>query len=396
MTPEQRAWFDEPVDRSGTNSLKWDVMDGELPLWVADMDFRTAPAITQAIEKRAAHAIYGYSIIPDEWNAAYVDWWGSRHHLALEPEWLAFANGVMPIMSSCVRKLTTPAENVVVQTPVYNIFFNSIVDNGRNMVENPLVYDRATGRYSVDFEDLERKLADPQTTMMFLCNPHNPVGAIWNEDTLRRIGQLCLQYGVTVVEDSIHCDITDPGYEYVPLLSVDPEFTRNTIMCVAPTKAFNMAGLQTACAVVPDPLLRHKVRQALHTDGISEPNAFAVQATVAAFREGADWLDAMREYVADNRALVREFLAEHLPLIRLIPSHATYVLWLDCADMMPQLEPGQSLGDDLRATTGLFLTNGAQYGGASDAFLRMNIACPQSTLREALAALERYFKAVRL
>ncbi|KFI58622.1 cystathionine beta-lyase [Bifidobacterium gallicum DSM 20093 = LMG 11596] len=394
MTPQQRAWFDEPVDRSGTNSLKWSIDDGELPLWVADMDFRAAPSILEAVQQRAAHGIFGYSVIDEDWAQSYVHWWSRRHQLELQPEWLNFATGVIPILSSCVREFTAPGDNVLVQTPVYNIFFNVIHNNNRNLVDSPLRYDAQTGEYSIDFEDLEAKLADPNTTMMILCNPHNPIGKIWDATTLQRIGELCVRHGVMILEDSIHCDITDPGVAYVPLLSLDDRFKSNTIMCVSPTKAFNIAGLLSACAVVPDASLCKRVHHALQVDQVCDVNAFAVQATVAAFNEGESWLDAMREYVAENKQLVRDYLAERLAQIRLIPSRATYVLWLDCTALMPALAQGVTLADDIRRTTGLFVTNGAQYGGPTEAFLRMNVACPQSIVIEALHRLEQYFNQI--
>ena len=236
--------FDEPVNRRNTHSLKWDVKEQELPMWVADMDFQTAPDIQEAIRERAAHGVFGYSIVPEEWYQAYMGWWERRHHFSMEKEWLVFCTGVVPAISSMVRKLTTAGENVLVQTPVYNIFFNSIVNSGRNIAENPLRYDGNT--YQMDFEDLERKLSDPQTTLMILCNPHNPVGRIWSREELEQVGKLCRKYHVTVISDEIHGDLTSPGQEYIPFASVSENCKNTSITCMAPTKAFNLAGLQTA------------------------------------------------------------------------------------------------------------------------------------------------------
>ena len=241
--------FDQVVDRRNTTSMKWNVGENELPMWVADMDFRTAPKILEAMEKRLSHGVFGYTEIPEEWYQAYMCWWKVRHACVLEKDWLIFCTGVVPAISSIVRKLTTPNENVLIQTPVYNIFFNSIRNNGCRVLENPLRYEN--GNYGIDWEDLENKLRDPQTSLMILCNPHNPIGKIWDRDTLGRIGTLAKRYGVTVLSDEIHCDITRPGTAYIPFLSVSEDCRSVGIAAVAPTKAFNLAGIQTAAVAVP-------------------------------------------------------------------------------------------------------------------------------------------------
>ena len=298
--------FDKIVDRSNTNSMKWNVAEGELPMWVADMDFETAPAIMEAISKRAQHGCFGYTEIPDAWYQAYIDWWKIRHDFTMEKDWLMFCTGVIPAISSIVRKLTTPAEKVLVQTPVYNIFFNSILNNGRQVLESPLVFDG--NAYHIDFEDLEKKLADPQTTLLILCNPHNPIGKIWDKATLERIGVLCAKNHVIVLSDEIHCDLTDPGCGYIPFASVSDICRDNSITCIAPTKTFNLAGLQTAAISVPNPVIRHKVWRGINTDEVAEPNAFAVDAAIAAFTKGADWLDALRAYIYENKQYAVQYV----------------------------------------------------------------------------------------
>lgn len=375
--------FDRVTDRKNTNSLKWDVGDGVLPMWVADMDFEAAPAIRAAVEKRAAHGIFGYTVIPDEWHDAYIGWWRSRHGFAIEKDWLIFCTGVVPAISSIVRKLTTPNENVLICTPVYNIFFNSIVNNGVRVLESPLTYDGK--KYGIDFADLEKKLADPQTTLMILCNPHNPVGKIWDRETLAEIGRLCEKYHVTVISDEIHCDLTEPGKEYVPFASVSESCRKNSITCIAPTKAFNIAGMQTAAVAVPDPFLCHKVWRALNTDEIAEPNAFAVDAAVAAFTQGGEWLDALRGYISQNRQTVAAFIASSLPELRLIRAEATYLLWIDCSAVT---DDSVEFTEFLRTEAGLYISDGAEYGETGRKFVRMNIACPASTLREGLMRLK--------
>lgn len=375
--------FDTVTDRSGTFSYKWDIAQGELPMWVADMDFRTAPEIIAAFEERVRHGVFGYNIVPDEWRDAYIGWWRERHGVKYSREELIFATGVIPILSSCVRKLTTPAENVVVLTPVYNVFFNCIFNNGRNIRKVELDY--SGGKYSIDFDRLEEALADPQTTLMIFSNPHNPAGIIWDKETLARVGELAYDNGVTVISDEIHCDLTDPDYEYVPFASVSEKCRDNCVVCVSPTKAFNLAGLQTAAAIVPNPRLRHKVWRALNTDEAAEPNSFAVQAAIAAFTKGGEWLDALREYLAENKRIAAEFIAANLPAIKPVASNATYLMWLDCNALS---DDPHALAEHIRKTTGLFLSDGSIYGG-SGCFLRMNIACPKAMLYDGLDRLKR-------
>lgn len=376
--------FDTLIDRRGTHSLKWSAGKNELPMWVADMDFAAAPEITAAIKARAASGLFGYSIVPDEWYEAVCGWWRERHGFAMEKDWLVFASGVVPILSSVIRKLTTPGENVLVMTPVYGCFFSSIRNNGRRVLESPLAYDGAA--YRIDWEDLERKLADPQTALLLLCNPHNPTGNLWSRETLARIGELCWTHHVLVLSDEIHCDLTDPGRAYVPFASVSAHCMQNSVTCLAPTKAFNLAGLQTAAAMAPDPTLRHKVWRALNTDEIAEPNAFAIDAAIAAFTQGGAWLDALREHISAGKALVREFLAAELTQLSLVPSQATYLLWLDCGKAGWS---SQELARHIRNETGLWLSPGAEFGGNGDRFLRMNIACPRKRLTDGLARLQK-------
>lgn len=376
--------FDKPTDRTGSNSLKWSVPGGELPMWVADMDFETAPEITEAVKRRAEHGIFGYTVVPDAWREAVTGWWARRHGFQMEKDWLIFCTGVVPAISSAVRKLTTPGENILVQTPVYNIFFNSILNNGRHVVENRLSYDGA--HYRIDWKDLESKLADPQTTLMILCNPHNPAGSIWSKEELGRIGELCAASHVTVISDEIHCDLTEPGYEYIPFASVSEENARISITCIAPTKTFNLAGLQTAAVAVPDETLRHKMDRALNTDEVAEPNAFAIDAAIAAFTHGDEWLDCLRSYLAENRRLAGAYLETEIPDLSLVSSHATYLLWLDCSRVMGA---ASELCSHLQSENGLYLSPGAVYGGHGGQFLRMNIACQRTVVEEGLRRLKQ-------
>ena len=380
--------FDAAVDRRNSGSMKWDVGERELPMWVADMDFPTAPAVRRAIEARAAHGVFGYTDVSDAWYDAYCGWWRTRHGVTLEKDSLIFCTGVVPAISSMVRKLTTPAEKVVLLTPVYNIFYNSILNNGRVPSECPLV--RENGEYRIDFAALEAALADPQASMMILCNPHNPIGKCWDKNTLEKIGNLCAAHHVTVIADEIHGDLTDPDVSYTPFLSVSDTCRRISVTCTAPTKTFNIAGLQTAAVIVPDPALRHRVWRGLNTDEVAEPNVFAVDATVAAFTQGGEWLDALRRYLYENKQIAAEFLKANLPEIFLTPSQATYLLWLDCSRLCDNAD---ELAAFLRRQTGLYLSAGSQYGKGGEPFLRMNIACTKATLKDGLTRLESGVKA---
>ncbi|MBR0429658.1 MAG: pyridoxal phosphate-dependent aminotransferase [Lachnospiraceae bacterium] len=379
--------FDLEVNRRGTDSMKWDVADNELPMWVADMDFQTAPEIRLALAKRVEEGVFGYTDVSDDWYDAYINWWKNRHGLEIPKDWLMFCTGVIPAISSIVRKLTTPNEKVIVQTPVYNIFFNSIVNNGCRPLENPLRYEN--GEYSMDFEDLEEKMSDPQASLMILCNPHNPVSKIWSKEDLARVGELAAKYGVTVISDEIHCDLTAPGKEYVPFAGVSDTCRDISITCVAPTKAFSIPGIQTAAIFVPNPFLRHKVWRGINTDEVAEPNVFAAHAAVAAFNQGGPWLDELREYLFENRKRVEEFVDAKLPKLHVVRGDATYLLWIDVSALGI---PSDELARQIRQTTGLYLSAGTAYGACGKDFLRMNVACTRATLEDGLSRLLAFFE----
>lgn len=376
--------FDTITDRRGTDSLKWDVKENELPMWVADMDFKAAPEIIDAMNKRLSNGVFGYSVIPDEWYDAYIKWWKERHGFEMHRGWLIFCTGVIPAISSTVRKLATADENVVVQTPVYTGFFTSIKNNGCRILESPLRYEN--GRYSMDLEDLEKKLSDPQTSLMILCNPHNPIGIIWDRDTLAHIGMLAQKYNVTVISDEIHCDLTEPGEGYVPFASVSDICREVSITCIAPTKTFNLAGLQTAAVCIPNAALRHKIWRALNTDEVAEPNFLAVPAAVAAFEKGGEWLDELRIYISENRKYVTEYIKENIPEISVVDGRATYLLWLDISKVSGN---SKALAGFIREKTGLFVSAGSYFGKEGDGFFRVNIACPGSVCEDGVRRLEQ-------
>lgn len=381
---EKKYDFDGIYDRRASHSLKWEVGENELPMWIADMDFMTAPEIHAAVLRRAQMGIFGYTTVPDEWYDAIIGWWKNRHAFGIKKEWLCFCTGVIPAITSAVKRLSNHGDSVVVQTPVYDIFFHSVENSGRHVLENRLLY--RDGKYSIDFDDLEKKLSERDTTLMILCNPHNPTGKIWTKAELKRIGDLCAKYGVAVISDEIHCDLTDIGEEYTPFASVSEACRENSVTCVAASKAFNLAGLQAAATVTPNTSLRNKVVRGLNSDEVAETNCFGAIATIAAFREGGEWLDGLREYIGKNKRLVTDTVREKLPQIHIVESNASYLLWIDCGSIT---DDAGELEEFIRRETGLFLTAGGQYRGNGKTFLRMNLACPRARVEDGLERLIR-------
>ncbi|MCR4892725.1 MAG: pyridoxal phosphate-dependent aminotransferase [Lachnospiraceae bacterium] len=376
--------FDKLIDRRNTNSMKWHVEEGELPMWVADMDFETAPAIKESLQQRVNQGVFGYSCMPDEWAEAYRTWWKTRYNTDIQKEELFFCTGVIPAISSIIRKVTSPAEKVLVQSPVYHMFYHCTEDNGRQVAENTLIY--RDGSYHIDWEDLEEKIKDPQTSLFLLCNPHNPTGQIWDRETLIRLGELCAENGVLVVSDEIHCDLTDPGFTYVPYASLPDNIRKNSIICLAPTKTFSIPGIQTAAIQISDPILRHKIQTAVRDDNIGSPNVFSTDAAIAAYTRGGPWLDSVREYIFHNKEYIRDYLTQHIPEIKAVPSEATYLLWLDCTALT---EDSRIFSKFIREETGLFLSDGWAFGTGGESFLRMNTAAPMSRIQDAMKRLDK-------
>lgn len=371
---ERIAQFDSPVDRTGIFSMKWDVADGELPMWVADMDFRTAPAISEALAERVGNDTFGYTDVPREWNEAVADWWLRRYGVTVDPEHVVFTTGVIPAISSLVRSLTNVAEKVVLQPPVYNIFTNSIVNNGRRVLNNPLRYEH--GVYSMDFEDLERKLADPLTRLMILCNPQNPSGNVWSDGDLVRVGELCAKHHVTVVSDEVHGDIVRPGVTHMPFAAVNELNRSICVTCSSPSKAFNVAGLQSAYFICDDDGLRARAVRGVNTDEVAEPNDFAVFSTIAAYTDGGAWLDDLCRVVQRNKDYVSAQLDEHAhDMLHMVASDSTYLAWIDCSGLLDRVGDANAerFCGFLRSHTGLVLSYGGIYGENGSRFVRMNL-----------------------
>ena len=374
--------FDTVINRKGTDSAKWDVKENELPMWVADMDFKAAPEIIDAVRQRLDEGVLGYPVISDEWYRSYINWWSTRHDFTMEKDALIFCAGVIPGISSMIRAFSKAGENVLIQPPVYNAFFGIIRDNGRNILESPLIYKN--GEYMMDLEDLDRKMADPKTDLMILCNPHNPIGKIWSKEDLAKVGELAKKHGVTVISDEIHCDLTEPQEGYIPFASVSDTCADVGISCMAPTKAFNLAGLKTSAVYAKNPDLRKRVTKTFYADELSEPNSFANTGAIAAFEKGGEWLDELRQYLSENRKTVREYLLSHIPEIKAVDGHATYLVWLDISGLNGNVE---EFSKYLREKTGLFVSPGVIFGSQGKNFLRMNIACPRSVVKEGLSRL---------
>ncbi|MFT3877468.1 MAG: MalY/PatB family protein [Propioniciclava sp.] len=380
--------FDEAPDRFGTNSMKWQVGEGELPMWVADMDFRTAPVIMDALRRTVDHGVLGYTIVPRAYGRAVASWWRNRHGWDIDERWIALTTGVVPAISSMVRTLTQPGDQVAVLTPVYNIFFNCIRNSGRVPVSSPLV-TRDDGD-EVNWAGLEGVLAQPRTTLLLLCNPQNPTGTIWSARMLARLGALCATHGVRVISDEVHGDLTAPGTRYIPFATASATCERIGVTCLAPTKAFNIAGLQTAAIVAADPELRASVVRGINRDEVAEPNAFAVAATIAAFEHGSPWLDELRAYLFANKAHAAASVSA-IPGLSALATPATYLLWIKATGFGLT---GIELAEAIRRHSGLVLSDGEAYGAGPGTYLRMNVACPRRRLDEGLARLRRAVDAI--
>ena len=379
--------FDEIIPRRHTNSYKWDsATDSDvLPLWVADMDFRTAPAITEALKQRVEHGIFGYTRVPDEYYEAVTAWFKRRHGWDIRREWMIYTSGVVPAISAIIKALTGPGDKVLVQTPVYNCFFSSIRNNGCEVASSPLVYEDRT--YRMDLEDLERKASDEKTKVMLLCNPHNPAGRVWTREELTAVGEICIRHGVTVVSDEIHCELVYSGHRHIPFASISDDFLRHSVTCVSPSKAFNIAGLQIANIIAPDETMRRRIDKAININEVCDVNPFGVIATMAAYNEGEEWLGQLLDYLWQNYQFLVEFCRTQLPDFPVARLEGTYLAWMDCRALgIGSEELEQLLVDEAK----LWLNAGTMYGAEGEGFMRWNLACPRSVLEQALARFKAF------
>ena len=382
--------FDKVINRRGTNCAKYDFAkeygkpEGLLPLWVADMDIQAPKAVTEMLEELSRFGIFGYSDTDDKYFKAVHDWDKERFDWEVNPEWLVKTPGVVFAVATAVRALTEPGDGVMIQQPVYYPFGNVIRDNDRKVVNCPLVLENGT--YRMDFEDFEEKLKSGQVKLFILCSPHNPVGRVWTEDELRKVGELCLQYKVPVVSDEIHCDFTYPGYKHHIFAALDERFEDNCVICTAPSKTFNLAGLQASNLFIPNQEIRRKVRRAIKKTGYGGLNQMGIAACQAAYEGGAQWLDELKAYLKENLDFLRSFVENRLPGVELIEPQGTYLVWLDLRKL--GMNPQQQ-DDFIVNTAGLWLDTGTMFGEEGAGFERINIACPRKTLTEALERLEK-------
>lgn len=381
--------FDRIIPRRGTGSYKWDSAPGDdvLPMWVADMDFMTAPCVVDALRRRVEHGIFGYTRVPDEYYDAVVGWFARRHGWHFTREMIMYTSGVVPALSAIIKALTHPGDKVIVQTPVYNCFFSSIRNNGCIISENPLILNDR--RYTIDYADLELKASDPSAKLLLLCNPHNPAGRVWSRDELLRIDEICRRHGVVVVADEIHCELVFPGFKYTPFASLSPEAFANTITCCSPSKAFNTAGLQIANIITPSASFRAAIDRAININEVCDVNPFGVVGLIAAYNEGEAWLQALISYLYENYLALIDFFDTNLPSLPVTRMEGTYLVWVDCRSLGLTSE---ALEERLLESERLWLNAGTMYG--TDGFMRINIACPRAVMFEGLHRLHRFVRSL--
>ena len=379
--------FSRPTERRGTDSYKWDSAPETdiIPLWVADMDFETFPAITEALQRRVAHGIFGYTRVPEAYYEAVCNWFGKRHGWHINREDIIYTSGVVPAVSAVIKALTLPGDQVIVQGPVYNCFFSSIRNNGCETVSNSLIYNKEELRYEIDFDDLERKLAHERARLMLICNPHNPGGRVWTRDELTRVAELCHKYGVRVVSDEIHCELTLYDNEYVPFGSLPDELSHGSITCCSPSKAFNTAGLQIANIVCRDAEVRNRIDRAININEVCDVNPFGVIALQAAYSdEGYEWLTQLRAYISSNYDLLRERFARELPKCKVMRMEGTYLAWIDCSELHI---PSDEIEEMLMHENKVWVNAGSMYGTEGAAFIRINMACTSELLNEGITRI---------
>lgn len=378
-------FFDRVVDRRGTNSMKWDEDPGALPLWVADMDFPTAPCIIEALRKRVEHGIFGYTHVPEAYFRATTDWFARRHGWTFGADTIIYTSGVVPAISAILKAMTKPGDKVIVQTPAYNCFFSSVRNNGCRLLSNELIN---TGNgYKIDFDDLEQKLSDPEARVLILCNPHNPVGRVWTRDELRRVAEACMRHNVFVISDEIHCELTYEGHDYTPYSSLGDDVAENCAVCISPSKAYNIAGLQIANIVAKNKDIRAKIDRAINDNEVCDVNPFGVIATIEAYTNGVEWLDGLRAYLYDNYLMVREFFSQNFPEYPVTPLEGTYLAWIDVS---ASRLTGKEFCRRLLEKTGVMLNDGEMYGRGGEYFVRLNFACPRSVLEKALHRISEF------
>lgn len=378
--------FDERIDRRGTGCVKWDMAPDKdvLPLWVADMDFRAAPAILEAVKKRAEHGVFGYTVVEDDYYDAVISWFRRRHQWNIKHEEILYTTGVVPAMSVAVKALTMPGEKVIILSPDYNCFFSSVRNNGCEVVESVLV--RTGSRFTVDWQDFEAKCADEKATVFLLCNPHNPTGRVWTKEELERMNDICLRHHVKVVSDEIHCELMMPGHVFQPFAAVSEACRQNSVILNSPSKSFNIAGLQAANIICSQPEWRRRLGRAININEVCDLNPFGPVALKAAYNESEDWIDELNQYLWGNYQALCAFAKEHLPQWDVCTLEGTYLPWID---ITATGMTSQKYSDLLLRKAKVWVNPGTMYGPQSgEGYIRMNIACPRSLLMEALQRIK--------
>lgn len=380
--------FDEIIPRRGSDCVKWDKCDDPqmLPLWVADMDFRAAPCIQQALQCRLDHGIFGYVHVPDSYYDAIIHWFSRRYDWHIQRDEIIYTIGVVPAIAAILQSITSPGDKVLMQTPVYNCFFSCLRNAGNVLVENHLVYE--DHHYCIDFDDFERKIVEEQPKVFLLCNPHNPAGRVWTREELIRMGEICLRHKVFVISDEIHNELVFPGYHYTPFASICPEFAQNSAICTSASKSFNIAGLQCANIIVRDAHKRALIDKGININETCDINPFGMAALQAAYtEEGEEWLTQLMEYIYGNYQYLCQYMSEHLPQIGVTRIEGTYLAWIDCSSLGLS---SVDLEEKLRTQAHVWFTNGQAYDPSGSTFLRINLACPRSILTEALERFNRF------
>ena len=385
--------FDSIIKREHTDSIKYDFASergkpqGLLPLWVADMDFRTPPCVIDALADKSQHGIFGYSDTKGDYFEVLQKWFRERFGWEIRPEWLVKTPGVVYAISTAVRALTEKGDAVLIQQPVYHPFSESVLINGRELAVNQLIYSQ--GRYTIDFEDFESKIVQDNVKLFILCSPHNPVGRVWTKEELALMGDICLRHGVLVVSDEIHADFIYPGYRHIVFADIKPEFSEMSVTCTAPSKTFNLAGLQISNIFIANGELMRKFRREMAKSGYGQPGIMGLVACRAAYSGGGEWLSELKRYLSGNLEFMRGFLRRRLPRIRLVEPEGTYLVWLDFNALGLT---DQRLDDLITKDAGLWLDAGVMFGAGGEGFQRVNIACPRAVLEKALTQLERALK----
>ncbi|SES64578.1 cystathione beta-lyase [Salinibacillus kushneri] len=375
--------FQQKWDRTGTRSVKWDLSEtifknkDVLPMWVADMDFPSADAVQDAIIERAKHNIYGYNVMDQPLKKAIHSWLNKRHNWEINTNWLLFSPGVVTSLHMVVQALTNEKDHILIQTPVYPPFYDAIKKHGRNLVKNSL--QLKDGKYEIDFDDFEQKIKDHQVSLFILCSPHNPLGRVWTKQELSKMGEICLKHNVTIVSDEIHGDLTYHEYTHIPLGSLSEELSQNVVTCMAPSKTFNLAGLQGSYLVVPNKDNRDKIEQQFKSQGLGMLNTFAIVAMEAAYLHGEEWLDQLLKVLQENKQYVQKTFHENTNLIKVLDAEGTYLLWLDCRNMGLS---SSELKQFFQSKAKVGLNDGISFGHEGDGFMRMNIACPKEIVIE--------------